>query len=418
MSPIGINSRRWKEVALVSFGLLLFFIACSQPPIVQAKSSFGETLAGLDRSYWPTDEWHISSPEEQGMDSSVLDKIVSDVQDYNWAIHSALVVRNGYIVLENYSGYNVQSLAHTIQSCTKSIVSALVGIAIDKGFIDNVSQRVIDFFPNMTIENMDSRKEDITIENCLTMTTGIEWHETDIPYSDPLNDLFAMYRSDDMWKYVLDRPMEQEPGAEWAYNSGGVELLAGIIEQATGYTVADFAREFLFGPIGIDTFSWWQVTNGQYGASGGLYLTSRNMARFGYLFLNNGTWNGTQVISSLWVQCSTSVHVSAGWYDYGYLWWIIPDTGVYEATGHYEQKIYVIPKHDIVVVFTGNVQDDAYHPTDYFVMNYVIPSLITEDSANLIASTHVFAVIFVSTAVAVPLIIAYWKYADLLKHLN
>jgi CubicO group peptidase (beta-lactamase class C family) len=236
---------------------------------------------------------------------------------------------------------------------------------------------------------------------------GNEWHEIDIPYSDPLNDLFAMYRSDDMWKYVLDRPMEREPGLEWAYNSGGVELLGGILEKTTGYSITDFAREFLFKLIGIDDFDWWRVpASGQYGVSGGLYLTPRDMARFGYLFLNNGTWNGTQVISSDWVEYSTETYYNTGWYDYGYLWWAIPDTDIYEATGHYEQKIYVIPEHDIVVVFTGNVADEDYHPTDYFVLHYVIPSLAFRNAVYTLNFTITGFIIIV----AIPVPIAYWKY--------
>jgi CubicO group peptidase (beta-lactamase class C family) len=216
-----------------------------------------------------------------------------------------------------------------------------------------------------------------------------------------------------MWKYVLDRPMVSEPGKEWYYNSGGVELLAGILEHATGHGIIDFAREFLFEPIGIESFSWWRVpASEQYGASGGLYLTPRDMARFGYLFLNNGTWSGTQIISSDWVQRSTEVYYSTGWYDYGYLWWMIPDTGVYEATGHYEQKIYVIPEDDIVVVFTGNVADEAYHPTDYFVMDYVIPSL-TPMSSNII-----FPIVFYGAIIVLPLILVYWKYRVLLGQMN
>ncbi|MFW9959531.1 MAG: serine hydrolase domain-containing protein [Candidatus Thorarchaeota archaeon] len=389
------------------FGLILIIIMIVQIPITQGAKGSREPLARSVRDYWPTDEWMLSTPEEQGMDSSILNKIMEDIDSFDMTIHSVIVVRNGYIVMENYTSYYTQSTLHTIQSCTKSLVSALIGIAIDKGYIDNVSQRVIDFFPNTTIEYMDSWKQNLTIEHCLTMTMGNEWHELDVPYSDPLNDLFAMYRSDDMWKYALDRPMEQEPGLEWAYNSGGVELLGGILEKATGYRVTDFAREFLFEPIGIDHFDWWLVpASSQYGVSGGLYLTPRDMARFGYLFLNNGTWNNTQVISLEWIEQSTQNHYDTGWYGYGYLWWIIPDTNFYQATGHYEQKIYVIPEHDIVVVFTGDVQDYDYHPTDYFVMNYVIPSL-TQRNADYTLS-FIFVSFFIISAI--PAIVAYWKY--------
>lgn len=391
----------------LSCGFILIIMMSTCFPSTQGATGPSKALAEPAREYWPTDEWMLSTPEEQGMDSSILNKILEDIDSMDMAIHSVIVVRHGYIVMENYTSYYTQSILHTIQSCTKSIVSALIGIAIDKGYIDNVSQRVIDFFPNTTIENMDSWKQNLTIEHCLTMTMGNEWHELDVPYTDPLNDLFAMYRSDDMWKYVLDRPMEQEPGQEWAYNSGGVELLGGILEKATGYRVPDFAREFLFGPIGIDHFDWWLVpANGQYGVSGGLYLTPRDMAKFGYLFLNNGTWNNTQVISSEWIEHSTQNHYDTDWYGYGYLWWIQPNTDFYQATGHYEQKIYVISEHDIVVVFTGDVQDEDYHPTDFFVVSYVIPSL-SQRSVDYTPSVIMVGFFIIC---ATPAIVAYWRY--------
>jgi CubicO group peptidase (beta-lactamase class C family) len=329
------------------------------------------------RDYWPTDEWLNTTPEEQGLNSNQLDRINSTIAEDDIEVDSVIVIRKGYIVYEKYYGYWSQYMAHTIQSCTKSFMSALIGIAIDMGYIDNVSQKVIEFFPNYTIDNWDPRKENITLEHLLTMSSGMEFHEVDIPYEDPANDLFAMYRSDNMWQYVLDRPMENNPGKQWSYNSGGIELLGGIIEQTTGYSVVDFAEEFLFNPIGIDYYIWWTVpASGQYGCGGGLYLMPRDMARFGYLFLNKGNWNGTQVVSQEWVNVSTRMYYdTGGWYHYGYTWWGVPGYTFFEATGHYEQKIYILPEEDIVVVFTGDIADEDWHPSDYFVMEYVIPAV-------------------------------------------
>ncbi|MGY5860027.1 MAG: serine hydrolase, partial [Candidatus Thorarchaeota archaeon] len=357
------------------------------------------------RDYWPTDEWLNTTPEAQGMDSALLNRIDESIIENEIEIDSVVVVKNGYIVYEKYYGYWSQLAAHTIQSCTKGFMSALIGIAIDKGYIDNVSQRVIDFFPNYTIDNWDSRKENITIYHLITMSTGLEFHENDIPYEEPENDLFAMYRSDNMWQYVLDRPMEYNPGEHWSYNSGGIELLGGIIEYTTGYSVAEFAEEFLFNPIGIDYYRWWRVpASGQYGCGGGLNLYPRDMARFGYLYLNNGTWNGTQVVSSEWINVSTPARYSTGYYGYGYTWWSIPNTTFYEATGHYEQKIFVIPEHDIIVTFTGDVQDEDWHPTDYFVMQYVIPA--SEGASGLVSPLFIVNVsILVILVAPIPVVI-------------
>jgi CubicO group peptidase (beta-lactamase class C family) len=367
----------WKRFFTV---LLVFGFLVASTSVTFEGSSAAQ--ADVVRDYWPTDLWTNATPQSVGMDPVRLNRIDETIMDDDIGIDSVVIVKNGYIVYEKYYHYWNQHMAHTIQSCTKSFMSALIGIAIDMGYIDNVSQPILDFFPGYTIDNRDARKENITLFHCLTMSSGLEFHETDIPYEDPENDLFAMYRSGDMWQYVLDRPMEKDPGEEWSYNSGGIELLGGAIEYATGYEVADFAEQFLFDPIGIDYYRWWREPNsGQYGCGGGLDLLPRDMARFGFLYLNNGTWNDTQVVSSEWVDFSTNMYYNAGsWYHYGCTWWGIPGYGFYQATGHYEQKIYVLPEEDMVVVFTGDIQDEDWHPTDWFVVQCVMPAIV--DTGN------------------------------------
>jgi CubicO group peptidase (beta-lactamase class C family) len=374
-------------------------------PIIPSEG-YSLAQSDVERDYWPTDEWLNTTPEEQGLDSDMLNRIDETIVADNIEVDATIIIKNGYIVYEKYYHYWTQYMAHTIQSCTKSFMSALIGIAIDMGYIDNVSQTILSFFPDYTIDNWDPRKENITLFHCITMSTGLEFHEVDIPYEDPANDLFAMYRSGDMWEYVLDCPMQYDPGTHWSYNSGGIELLGGVIEQTTGYSVADFAEEFLFDKIGIDFFRWWtEPASGQYGCGGGLNLKPRDMARFGYLYLNNGTWNGSQVISSEWVAESTQMYYdTGGWYHYGYTWWGVVDQPFYEATGHYEQKIYVIPEHDIVVVFTGDIADEDWHPTDYFVMNYVIPS--SEDTGLLDAQFIVDISLLVVVIIPIPIVLA------------
>jgi CubicO group peptidase (beta-lactamase class C family) len=363
-----MNLKQTASIMMICSFLLMIPIAPTQ--------GYSAAQTDVIRDYWPTDEWLTTTPEEQGLDSNTLNRIDDTITEDDIEVDSVIIIKNGYIVYEKYYQYWTQYMLHTIQSCTKSFMSALIGIAIDMGYIDNVSQPVLDFFPNYTIDNWDPRKENITLYNCLTMSSGLEFHEVDIPYEEPENDLFAMYRSTNMWQYVLDRPMENDPGEHWSYNSGGIELLGGVIEQTTGYSVADFAEEFLFDPIGIDSFTWWRpFASMQYGCGGGLNLKPRDMARFGYLYLNKGNWNGTQVVSSEWVNVSTRMYYDTGsWYHYGYTWWGIPGYTFYEATGHYEQKIFIIPEEDIVVVFTGDIQDEDWHPSDYFVIEYVIPA--------------------------------------------
>jgi CubicO group peptidase (beta-lactamase class C family) len=401
----GVINMKWLQV-------LSILSICSFLLLIPIASSEGYSMAqtGVVRDYWPTNEWLATTPEEQGLDFNMLNRMDETIVADDINLDSVIVVKNGYIVYEKYYDYWTETNTHTIQSCTKSFMSALIGIAIDMGYIDSVNQPILDFFPNYTIDNWDSRKENITLFHCLTMSTGLEFHEIDIPYEDPANDLFAMYRTNNMWQYVLNRPMENDPGTHWSYNSGGIELLGGAIEHATGYGVADFAEEFLFNPIGINYFSWWkEPVSNQYGCGGGLHLKPRDMARFGYLYLNNGTWNGTQVISSEWIAESTQMYYDTGsWYHYGYTWWGVPDQPFYEATGHYEQKIYVLPEHDIVVVFTGNIADEDWHPTDYFVMEYVIPSSADDNSLDpqFIVDISVLVVILIP----IPIVIARRKF--------
>jgi hypothetical protein len=207
------------------------------------------------------------------------------------------------------------------------------------------------------------------------MSDGMDWHELDYPYSDERNTLGQMWVSRDAVQHILDRPMVRGPGEEWAYNSGTSILLGGIIEQVTGRDVLAFAREYLFDPIGVGEVRWQKTTGNHYHTDGGLWMTPRDMARFGYLMLNNGTWDGKEIVSSEWAAQSSSTHYqTTGFYGYGYQWWTWPGTGIYAATGHYEQKIYVVPEADLVVVFTANIADQDPHPTDALLGRFILPA--------------------------------------------
>jgi CubicO group peptidase (beta-lactamase class C family) len=293
-----------------------------------------------------------------------------DQQDY--AYDSLLVVRNGHIVFEQYRNRYDQNTVHHLQSATKSFSSMLIGIAIQEGLIQNVDQKMVDLFPEHTIVNMDTRKGNITLEHLLTISEGMDWHELDYPYTDPRNSLGQMWVSSDAVQYILDQPMAREPGESWAYNSGTSILLGGILEGATGQDVLDFAREYLFDPIGIGNVRWDKTSGDHYHTDGGLYMTPRDMARFGYLMLQKGEWDGKEIVSPEWVARSTEAHYQANsGMDYGYQWWVM-EGGAFGAWGHYEQKIYVVPQADMVVVFTGNIPDNVLPPTDGLLYRYIL----------------------------------------------
>ena len=278
-----------------------------------------------------------------------------------------MVVRNGYIVAEKYFSpiYDVNT-THVLFSATKSFVSCLVGIAIDMGFVENVSQRVLGFFPNRTIANSDEQKESITLEHLLTMTAGFDWDESS--YVDFDNDFFRMRATEDWAQYVLDRPMAAEPGEVFLYNSGASHLLATILNITTGMSPLQFADQYLFGPMGVERRAWLADPKGVNFGGADLALTPRDMAKFGLLFLREGHWDGNQIVRSDWVETSTSNHTTTyGFLNYGYQWWVDPLHGTISARGYQGQKIFILPEHDMVVVFTANIlnpterYDDIVH---------------------------------------------------------
>ena len=316
---------------------------------------------------WPTEGWATSTPEEQGMNSSLLGNVYDHVRDSGASIRSLLVVRHGYLVAEEYFTpplYDVDN-THILFSVTKSVVSCLIGIAIDQGFIDNTSQLLLDFFPDRTIGNLSAWKEAITLEDVLMMRTGFQWDEDNY---DVYNDFFAMRDSDDWAQYVLDRPMAYEPGSTFYYNSGNSHLLATIINATTGMTPLAYADQYLFGPLGITRRAWTTDPLGINFGGSSLALTPRDMAKFGLLYINNGTWDTQQIVSQDWVNRSSNGPMTPyPQVSYGYQWWI---DDWYSARGYNGQFIYVIPEHDIVVVFTSDNEDGPYE-YDMLVGNIV-----------------------------------------------
>jgi CubicO group peptidase (beta-lactamase class C family) len=332
----------------------------------------GCTPLGRGRVVWPTKEWQTSTPEKQDMNPALLQQMMDLIDEQDFAYDSVLVVRHGHIVFEEYRNGYIPNTRHHLQSTTKSFSSMLIGIAIHEGFLDGVEQKMVDLFPHHVIANLDARKGRITLEHLLTMSDGMDWHEIDYPYTDPRNTLGQMWTSHDAVQHVLDRPMVREPGEAWAYNSGTSILLGGILEKATGEDVLAFAREYLFDPLGIGEVSWDKARGDHYHTDGGLWMTPRDMARFGYLMLHGGTWDGREIVSADWVARSTETHYQAGsGQGYGYQWWTM-ERGIFVAHGHYEQNIYAVPEADMVVVLTGNIPDDVIPPTDGLLFRYIL----------------------------------------------
>ncbi len=298
-------------------------------------------------------------------------------------VSSVLLARGGVLVLEEYFGESGREDLHTTRSASKAVTSALVGIAIDQGYIESVEVPLLPFFPEYAdeIEHWDERKRDISLAHVLSMTSGVRGNED------------AMYPTDDWIKFYLDQPLAAAPGEVFSYATSGVVTLGSVITRASGLRVPAFADRYLFGPLGITEYRW-PITNsrGSQGLAmtgGGLNLRPRDMAKFGQLYLNGGVWEGERLISKAWIEESTRRHATSDLYgeDYGYLWRMI-DREVsgravrsYEAWGNGGQFILAFPSLDLVAVFTGENFGRFPEMEQPFDMmdQYVLPAMWSPD---------------------------------------
>jgi CubicO group peptidase (beta-lactamase class C family) len=305
-------------------------------------------------SYWPTDGWRYAHPSEVGMDAGILDAMVEDIRRSGLAVDSAMVVKDGYVVLDEYFGDYERDEPHIIYSCTKSVVSTLIGIAIDEGIIEGTDALLVDLFPGIHPENLDEWKQSITLKDMLMMSAGFDARDSWLYEWERLGD---MHDAEDAAQYVLDLPMAFEPGSRFEYTNGVSHLLSCLITEKTGMSAAEFAEEHLFSILGIDEYSWTTDKMGRNWGYSSLYLTPHSMAKIGYLFLKEGVWEKTQVVPREWVDEATRHRIDANLRDgYGYQWWV-DDDGYYLALGYKGQFIFVIPDHDIVAVFTGSTPE-------------------------------------------------------------
>jgi CubicO group peptidase (beta-lactamase class C family) len=376
------ESKAMKKLSRIAIGLVILSLAvgCQAPPATPTSppptstspaSSLSPsptpppTSAPASRDYWPTKAWRVSTPEQQGMDAQPLAQMVEAIQKQNLKVDSVLVIRHGYIVSENYFT-GEQDDPHVLYSCTKSFVSALVGIAIAQGNIKGVDQPVLSFFPERTFAQDDARKQAMTLDNLLTMTSGLDWTE-----GDPA--IMQLIRSTDWVQFMLDKPMVAEPGRRFNYCSGCSFILSAIVQETTGTSTLDFAKANLFGPLGIVNPRWETGSSGIVNGGWGLWLTSRDMAKLGYLYLNGGMWDGRQVVPADWVETSVQKHITTGErLDYGYQWWVYPALDAYTARGRGGQLIFVIPRLDMVIVFTATMDGDAALLD--LIEKYVVPA--------------------------------------------
>jgi CubicO group peptidase (beta-lactamase class C family) len=246
---------------------------------------------------------------------------------------------------------------HSMQSVTKTVSSIIVGIAITRGdFKADLDTPLLKYFDVAQVKNVDERKRRITLRQVLTMSTGLDWNE-EVAFDDPKNDSSLMEATEDWVQYVIDRPMAQEPGKVFNYSSGVAELLAYVFQKETGQDIEKYGERYLFVPLGMDHF-WKRTPLGLPDTEGGVFLSTTDLAKLGYLYLHDGMWDGKQIVSKDWVKQSVAPFIDwkKGW-KYGFLWWLFQPEGKQEldwaAGGFGGQFLMVFPQEDLIVVFTG-----------------------------------------------------------------
>ncbi|MEO9891886.1 serine hydrolase [Aurantibacter sp.] len=327
------------------------------------------------------DGWKTNSLLAKHVDTTLIHTLFNKALNKDNKLHSVLLIKNGELIIEEYFNGAATNLPHDLRSTTKSIRSILMGIAIDKGFIENVNDPIFKYLKSPTpLKNLDNRKSEITIKQLLTMSSGLDcndWNKSSKGQED------KVYKKKDWLQYTLDLPVINEPGSVSNYCSMGAILIAEIISQASGITIAEFAQKYLFNPLQITNINWGHTTNKKIISSGKrLYMTSRDMAKIGQLILNKGSWKGNQIISENWVEEATTPKTKITGIDYGYFWWNIPfkvkNNHIISkvATGNGGQYIMIFPELELVAVFTGSVYNSQEDKVPFAIMQDIfLPSL-------------------------------------------
>jgi CubicO group peptidase (beta-lactamase class C family) len=311
------------------------------------------------------DGWEVASPDEVGMDTNKIIEVTEQIRNENRfnGVHSMLIVKDGKLVHEGYFwGYQRNSL-NVMASITKSVTSTLIGIAIDKGYIKSVDESVLSLIPDYAKNIRDPKRQAITLRHLLTMSSGLDWLEHGTSYNDLQNAEYQMVDSEDWMQFILSKPAKTTPGTRFHYNTGGIHLLSAVIQNTTGDRTNIFAEKHLFEPLGIYAYQWNRDSTGHPctgGTDGGLGLRTRDMAKFGWLFLHDGKWKGKQVVSEKWVKLATKKHIQhpSGSHYYGFCWFpgsrrIKGKNFDYVASfGYGGQILYLIPDLDLIVIFT------------------------------------------------------------------
>ncbi|WP_334071418.1 serine hydrolase domain-containing protein [Paenibacillus sp. A14] len=317
----------------------------------------------MTRNVWPTEAWRTADPASLGLDADRLMGLEPEIAANYGNINGILIVKNGFLTYEKYfNGYGPDDVLH-VASVTKTIISVLVGMAVDAGLIPSTERKVLDFFPEYKLERDHPVKKEITLRHLLTMTAPY-------PFEDWQEPLDKLCMQPDWVEYTLNMLGQKGELGAFKYSTAGAHLLSAILSRATGQSAREFANERLFGPLGMKVIpdyamedfgfeelfgakvkGWVHDPNGNSTGGWGLTLTPRDMARFGLLCLNRGRWDGHALVSEAWMRESTAMTP----HHYGYCWWLREEDGVfaYMAMGDGGNIICCIPGQDMVVAIAS-----------------------------------------------------------------
>jgi CubicO group peptidase (beta-lactamase class C family) len=316
-----------------------------------------EDLEAVDYTPLSGDDWEVSTPAEQGLDPMLVAEMYYNAAELE-TIYSLLVIKNGYLIAEDYFNEGSVDQKDRLQSATKSYTSALVGIALEQGCLSSVDQKMLDFFPEVAGKITDPRKEQITIRNMLEMRAGYPWEETHPTLWDGL--LSGHYPP-----LIEEFPLVSDPGTRFHYSNLTSNWLGIIVDRACGMNLKAYAEEHLFSPLDVKAGEWGQDAEGHNNGCGDLHLTARDAAKFGLLYLNDGVYKGNQIVPADWVHDSLQTYSlneafvkKVGHFrdiGYGYHWWFANagEHHVNFAWGHGGQLIVLVDEFDMVIVTTS-----------------------------------------------------------------
>jgi CubicO group peptidase (beta-lactamase class C family) len=321
-----------------------------------------EVFEFIDYRPLPGDDWQISTPEEQGLDPILVAELYHDAAELE-TLYGLLVVKNDFLIAEDYFNEGSVGQKALLQSAAKSITSALVGLALEQGCLSSVDQKMIDFFPDFADQIVDPRKREITLRDMLQMRAGYPPEESD-------QALWEAVWSGDYVHLVVDFPLTSDPGTEFQYSNLTAHWLGIIVARACDTDLKSFGQEHLFDPLGAEIGDWKKDLGGYNWAAGEIHVSARDAAKFGMLFLNDGQFEGNQIVPADWVRDSLQTY-SEDAYDnigefrdigYGYQWWSaeVGDHDVNLAWGHGGQLIVLLDDLNMVVVVTADPMYEVY----------------------------------------------------------